>query len=49
MKDQALLPIYMFDYPRRKPMRWFKKKPAASPAQAPVNLISKCGTSSRMD
>ena len=41
--------MYMFDYPRRQPMRWFKREPAASPAQAPVNLISKCGTSSRMD
>ena len=49
MKDQVLLPMYMLDCPRRKPMHWFKREPAASPAQAPVNPISKCGTSSRMD
>ena len=41
--------MYMFDHPRRQPMRWFKREFAASPAQAPVNIISKCGTSSRMD
>ena len=39
----------MFDYPRHRPMLWFKREPAASPTQAPVNLISKCGTSGRMD
>ena len=39
----------MIDYPRRRPMLCFKEESAASPTQAPVNLISKCGTSSRMD